>query len=198
MISICIPYHDMENGAFFLKRCIDSIMSQTYTDYEIVLTKVGKMAENTNAAIKKAKGDIIKILFMDDYFAHPNALQKIGDYSNYLINHNGWLITACEHDDGVNRGSSHYPEWNDNIQTVNTIGSPSVLAFRNENPLLFDEKLSWMLDADLYKRLYKRYGIPVILNDINVVIGIHGGQTTYALSDEQKKSEVDYVINKHK
>ena len=67
MISIVIPYHDMHNGAFFLKRAIDSIMIQNYKDYEIILVKEGRMAENTNAGIKKAKGNIIKILFMDDY-----------------------------------------------------------------------------------------------------------------------------------
>lgn len=193
MISIVIPYHDMENAAFFMKRCIDSIMSQTYTDYEIVLTKAGKMAENTNAAIKRAKGDIIKILFLDDYLAHPNALKNIVD--NFK---GGWLVTGCEHDDGEQRFNPHLASWHPAMaQGMNTIGSPSVLAFENKNPELFDEGLSWMLDCDLYTRLYKRYGKPSIINDINVVIGVGSHQTTHLLPEEVKAAEVNYVIKKH-
>lgn len=194
MISIVLPIHDMSNGAFFLKRAIDSIMVQTYKDYEIVITKEGKMARNTNAGIKKAKGEIVKILFMDDYLAHPNALKEIVDSFK-----GGWLVTGCEHDDGVNLGKPHLPTWNDEIKTgKNTIGSPSVLAFENRNPELFDDNLSWMLDVDLYTRLFTRYGKPAILNNINVVIGLHSGQTTHLLSDSDKLLEVNYVINKNK
>lgn len=196
MISVCIPYYDgMENGAFFLKRAIDSVTSQTFKDYEIVLTNEGSMPVNTNAAIKRAKGRIIKILYQDDYLAHKNALFMIEDNFDW---DKGWLVTACEHDDGVNRGNKHYPEWNDEIKNgKNTIGSPSVLAFENNNPDLFDENLSWTLDCELYTRLYARYGKPVILNDINVVIGLHDGQTTHLLSDKQKSDEVNYLVNKH-
>ena len=57
MISVVIPYHDMDNGAFFLKRAIDSVMSQSYKNYELVLTKEGDMPVNGNAGIKKAKGE---------------------------------------------------------------------------------------------------------------------------------------------
>lgn len=194
MISIVIPYHDMDNAAFFMKRCIDSIMTQTYTDYEIVLTKQGKMAENTNAAIKKAKGDIIKILFLDDYLAHPESLRNI--VNNFK---GGWLAAGCVHDSGDgNWYNPRMASYNDQIYIGNnTIGSPSVIAFENKNPELFDEELSWMLDCDLYTRLYKRYGKPTIINDINVVIGVGSHQTTHLLPDEVKAAEVNYVINKH-
>lgn len=193
MISVVIPYHDMENGAFFLKRAIDSVMSQTYKDYEIVLVKEGKMAPNTNAGILKAKGDIVKILFMDDYLAHPDSLQVIAD--NFS---GGWLVTGCAHDDGEKIFNPHLATWNDEIYTgKNTIGSPSVLAFENKNPELFDDKLSWALDCDLYTRLFQRYGKPVIIDDVNVVIGIGTHQTTNILSDQEKREEFLYVMKKY-
>lgn len=186
-VSICIPYHDMQNGAFFLKRAIDSITSQTYKDYEIVLTKDGKMAENTNSAIKRAKGDLIKILYVDDYLAHENALQAIVDA---FTGH--WLVTGCEHDDGT-RGRLHFPKYS---ETYNAIGSPSVLTFQNGLDMYFDEKMSWFLDFDFYNRMHKKFGEPTILNDINVVIGIHDGQTTNILTDEEKQKEEDYLKTK--
>lgn len=187
-ISCIIPYYDMENGAFFLKRAIDSVMTQTYKNYEIVLTKDGKMAENTNSAIKRATGDLIKILYMDDYLAHKDALKTIVEG---FTGH--WLVTACEHDDGT-RGSPHYPRYSD---SVNTIGSPSVLTIKNGLDMYFDESMSWTLDLDFYKRLHAKYGEPTILNDINVVIGIHDGQHTNILSDVEKQKEEIALIKKY-
>lgn len=204
MISVVIPYHDMQNGAFFLKRAIDSVMAQTYKDYEIVLVKAGKMAENTNAGIRKAREQIVKILYMDDYLAHPNSLQVI--YDTFQDNSVQWLATACDHDDGTNKGNVHLATWDGRIQNgINTIGSPSVIAFKNRNAyynrfednVYFDEKLSWLLDVDLYTRLFQKLGKPVIINDVNVTIGLHSGQTTHLLSDQQKQDEFLYLNHKH-
>ena len=184
-VSIILPYHDMENAEFFLKRNIDSIMSQTFKDYEIVLTKDGLMAENSNSAIKRAKGELIKILYLDDYFAHKDALADIVDAFK-----GNWLITGTD--------NNPHPYWTDDIHTGNNkLGSPSALTFKNDNPLLFDEKLSWLLDCDLYTRLFERYGEPVILDDINVVIGCGTHQSTHLLSDELKASEVNYLMKKY-
>ena len=192
MISIVIPIYDMQDGDKFLWRNINSIMEQTYKNYEIIITKAGKMAENTNAGIRKCRGDIVKILFMDDYFAHPNALQEIADNFD-----GGWLATGCNHDDGLELFNPHLARWNFNIHAQNTIGSPSVIAFENHEPLLFDENLSWVLDCDLYKRLYERYGEPTIIDDINVTIGVGRHQTTHIMSDEEKSVEEDTVRRKY-
>ena len=62
-ISIVIPVSKkMKNGDYFLKRCLKSIKSQTFKDYEIVMTEKGNASHNTNEGIKQAKGDYIKIL----------------------------------------------------------------------------------------------------------------------------------------
>ena len=192
-ISLIIPFHWMINWPFFLHRCLGSVERQTFTDYEIILTHSGLMAANSNRAIQSAKGEIIKILYLDDYFAHPNALQVIAD--NFK---GGWLVTGCEHDNGEQRFNPHFPSWNEKFaEGINTIGSPSVLAFENKNPELFDEKLSWMLDVELYLRLFERYGSPTYVNDVNVVIGCGEHQTTYVLSPEEKQKEVEYVVKKY-
>lgn len=184
-ISCIIPYYDMPNGAFFLKRAIDSVMSQTYQNYEIVLTKDGKAAKNTNSAIKRATGDLIKILHQDDYLAHNNALQVIADTFK-----GHWLASGCSHDDGISISRPHYPVFS---RTENTIGAPSVLTIKNGLDIYFNEDLEWIFDLDFYRRLYDKYGEPTILNDINVIIGIHSGQSTNLLSDEIKRKEEGYV-----
>ncbi len=192
-ISICIPIYEMKNKAYFLKRCLESIHRQTFQDYEIVITERGGMAINTNAAIMQAKGEYIKILFMDDYFAHDNALQEIVDNLEGC----DWLATGCVHNDGKGLFNEHLAEWNDQIYLKNTIGSPSVITFKNKNPLFFDTGMTWMLDCDFYERLHLKHGKPKIIDDINVVIGIGNHQATSILSEELKASEYREMYEKY-
>lgn len=184
-VSIIIPIHEMKNGAFFLWRAVNSIMGQTFKDYEIVIVKEGEMAENTNAGIKKAKGELIKILYMDDYFAHENSLADIVETFT-----GDWLIT------GTNTNIN--PIWTDNIQEGNNkLGSPSALTMKRESALLFDERMSWLLDCDLYYRLYGKYGEPQILSGMNVCIGVHDGQMTNILTNEEKLAEHNLMKKKY-
>lgn len=187
-ISIIIPIHDMNGGAQFLWDSINAIMGQTFQDYEIIITKNGKMAENTNSGIKKANGDIIKILFLDDRLAHKYALSDI--VREFEDTNTNWLIT------GVNNNTNPY--WTDDIETGNNrLGSPSALAFRNDDPLLFDERMSWLLDCDLYKRLHDRYGPPQILEGTHVMIGIGEHQTTNILTADEKLAEHQLMKQKY-
>lgn len=190
-ISVVVPVHDMENGDFFLRRLVDSLDKQTFRDFELITTREGKMAANTNAGIKKAKGEIIKILFMDDYLYSKDALKHIDEEFK-----GGWLATGCVHDDGVSIGNPHYPSYTSLVpKGQNTIGSPSVVAFANDEPLLFDENLSWLLDCELYGRLYERYGESTIVRELDVAIGLGPHQTTHIMSDEDKLKEHEYIAN---
>jgi glycosyltransferase involved in cell wall biosynthesis len=184
-LSIVIPIHDMVGGADFLWRSINALTEQTFQDFELIITKQGKMAANTNAGIKRARGELIKILYLDDYLAHKDALKDIMEAFT-----GNWLITAT--DNNLN------PYWTDDIETGNNkLGSPSALTIKNDNPLLFDEKMSWLLDCDYYKRMYTRYGEPVILDKINVNIGVGNHQMTHLLTEEQKDLEANYLKQKY-
>ncbi len=221
-LSVCIPTYEMQGEAKrMLVRSFAMLKKQTFKDFEVVISDNSEnqvvkdlckepeyqslqinyfknprkgMAPNTNEAIKNAKGEIIKILYMDDYLANENSLQRIvGNMKGH------WLVTGCEHDDGAKRGNPHYPQYNNKIhQGKNTIGSPSVLTIKNENPLLFDEKMTWLLDCDYYERMHEKYGEPNILNEINVVIGIGSHQVTNILSNSAKKKERHYMAKKYK
>ncbi len=221
-LSICIPTYEMRGQAKkVLVRSFDILKKQTFKDFEVVISDNSEddvvknlcaspeyqtlninyfknsrkgLAQNTNAAILQAKSEIVKILYMDDYLADENSLERI------VKNFKGsWLVTGCEHDDGTRRYDPHYPKYEDKIaRGKNTIGSPSVLAIKNENPLLFDENMTWLLDCDYYKRLHDKYGEPVILKEINVVIGISKHQVTNILKTSVKLRENFYLRKKHK
>lgn len=192
-ISIVVPTHDMKDGDWFLQRLITSLDQQHFRDFELVITKEGKMAANTNAGIKKAKGEIIKILYMDDFLYNPYALDNISQ--NFT---GGWLATGCIHSSEGHLFNEHVPTYSEDIRTGNnTIGSPSVVAFENNDPLLFDEKMSWLLDCDLYHRLHERYGLPTLLETIDIGIGVGRHQTSYLMSDREKLEEHNYIKQKY-
>ena len=193
-ISLVVPIHWMKDWSYFLTRCLASIEGQTFTDYEIIITKAGKMAENTNAGILKATGEIIKIMYVDDYLAHPQALQNLAE--NFK---GGWLATGCVHDWGKGELTNpHKASFDGILKNANTIGSPSVIAIENKDPLLFDESMTWVLDLDYYKRLYERYGEPIILDSYDTVIGCGDHQATFTLSEEYKRQEEKLFTNKWK
>ena len=64
-----------------------------------------------------------------------------------------------------------------NILSLNTIGSPSAIAFKNEtNPSLFDINTWMRLDVDFYQSLYNKYGEPGYLSNTFIVNEIHKKQ----------------------
>lgn len=224
-ISIAIPTYDMHGeGVPLLVRSFDAILRQTFKDFEVVITDNSEndfiknlcedpkyrslnirysknprkgMAQNTNEAIKQSRGELIKILYQDDFLATETSLQEIVEK---FVGH--WLVTACASDKKtwktLFKGNKHVPKYSDGIKFgKNTIGSPSVLTIKNESPFLFDENMTWMLDCDYYKRLHDKYGEPVILSKINVIIGLGKHQTTNHLTDAYKRKERDYMVEKY-
>lgn len=97
-VSICIPTYNNLAG---LKKALDSVFQQTFTNYEIIITddssnnEIGDFVktldkenlryyknpialgspENWNEALRKANGEYIKILHHDDWFTDENALE---------------------------------------------------------------------------------------------------------------------------
>ena len=141
-------------------------------------------------------GDIIKILYLDDYLAHPDSLKNIVENFN-----GGWLATGCVHDfgDGVLK-EPHLARYEGVLPgpaIVNSLGSPSVIAIENKDPLLFDENMTWVLDIDYYNRLLRRYGPPTILDSYDIAIGCGDHQVTNIISEEEKNAEEKYLLQKY-
>ena len=205
-------------GATYLSQSFERLAKQTFQDFEIVIsdqskdgavkdvcnknkdqfdiryfqnTNYGNWSDNINNAIKNAHGNIIKILFLDDLLYRDTSLEEI--VQAFDLDKDQWLVTSCIH----SKDLAHFfrichPSYNDEtILMKNTIGSPSVMAMRNDNPLLFDTNILWSQDVDYYKRYYDKFGPPKILKEIGVIIRVHKNQVTHTLATEAMR-EKDY------
>lgn len=221
-VSIAIPCYEMHgNGGEFLNNNLDIISKQTYKNIEVVITdhsvtnivsdvvkqwtdkldikyikhdyKVGSSSANVNVAMDNCSGDLIKIIFQDDFLYGENSVEL--NVKNFNLE-NKWLVTSCLHTtDGITFYNKHIPRWNNQIHRgINTISSPSVLTIRNDVPLRFNEDLIWLMDVDIYKRLYDNYGLPMILEDIVVVNRLWGSQLSNTIPQAIKDKEVKYMI----
>lgn len=221
--SICIPVWEQHGvGLQYLKDLIHSIKNQTFQNYEIVisdhsinddiyefittlenvkyvrnLSNRGNGVHNLNQTLIRASGEIIKIMFQDDFMFDRRCLEKFNEI--FENQDNKWAVCGSNHTkDGVNFERFMIPFWNDKLlDGVNTISSPSVLAFKNEKIELFDEKLTMLMDVEYYYRMYKCYGLPVTINDCLVTNRCHENQISsrYSgiLEDEIKYCKEKYV-----
>ena len=107
-VSICIPTY---NQTALLQRTLNSILSQSYSDYEIIVTDdtpgliVKKLVDqydfngkllyfknksslgtpaNWNEAIKRSSGEYVKIMHHDDWFTNSDSLERYVS----LLDHN--------------------------------------------------------------------------------------------------------------
>lgn len=225
-VSVCIPCYEMNGfGVTYLRQNLSTLSEQTFQDFEVVISdhsmsddierlcqtfsdrlrisyvhfdqQRGNSSANINNAMRQAKGQLIKILFQDDFLASPTALQTTVDA--FDLEHDHWLVSACQHTaDGQSTFKPLYPTYNNRIHLgENTISSPSVVTVKNDGLLFFDEHLVWLMDCDYYKRYHDTYGPPQVLNTITVVnrIGAHQVSNTSA-HQLRRISEELYVRKK--
>lgn len=216
-------------GTEFLDDLLRTISIQTFRDFEVVITdhsiddciklkaqeysekfqvkyiknenNSGNSPANLNYAISQCTGDIIKPMFQDDFFYDDEALEKIY-YNLSADTTKTWLLCGTNHTN--NDGHSFYwelfPRFNDRIlDGVNTISSPSVIAFKNNVRVKFDENLVYMMDLDFYYNMRLNYGEPIYYDDILVTNRVHPNSISSTLinRDEILRKEAVYCKNKY-
>lgn len=210
-------------GAEFLNFALTGIYHQTYKNIEVVISDHslnddvknvcdtwskkgltvkylkneemrGSSSANINNALKASSGKYIKILFQDDFLYCADAIEKTVASLKKEPNKK-WLVSACEHsNDGIHVYRPFFPRYHNQIHLGNnTISSPSVLTLVNQDIIYFDFNLIWLMDVEYYKRLYIKFGAPIIVNDVTIVNRTWEKQISSIVSDELKLKEKIYV-----
>jgi hypothetical protein len=206
-VCIAVPTHNYnDKSSFFLKRLFNSILSQNFKDYSICISDQStnkdvfdvykkyseemnikyiknssrkNSTENINNSLFNSEGEIVKIMFMDDYFYSNDAIGTIVEKME--LNNSIWSLCSTHHykEDLNEYGTILYPTWNGEglLLGHNTIGSPTVMSYRKENEMLFDEKLRLLVDVELYYRMMLKHGMPDFINSTLVVTSLSESST---------------------
>lgn len=209
-------YNYTGKGTQFLDDLLRTIEIQTFTDFELVISDhsdddslVSKVKEfenkfninyfkneynkgnspaNLNNAIRNCKGSVIKPMFQDDFFYDDEALDKI--YYNLVADETkSWMLCGTNHtnDNGHSFFWELYPRFNDYLlDGVNTISSPSVIAYKKHVDINFDENLVYLMDVDFYYNMFNTYGEPIYYDDILVSNRMHPDSISSGIMNKQE------------
>jgi GT2 family glycosyltransferase len=213
----------------FLVEYFSHLMYQTFKDFDIVISDQSEgdnlkvicdtfshvldikyvkntsnkknAANNVNNAVKHATGDIIKLLYMDDFFVDQDALLKIINAFERTRPDGKWLISGFTHS---NEEQSQFFDtrkpWYGNkyVNGDNTTGNPSNYAVRRDCAIEMDDNLLWIVDGEYFYRSYYYHGDPIMIDDVLVCFREHGSS---AFRDpkfiELDAKERQYCIDKY-
>lgn len=229
-VSVIIPTYEYNGkGVYYLSHLLRTISQQTLKDVEVIIPDHslddeiekfcddnifdlninhkrndegrGNASINKNIGMNMATGQIVKMMYMDDFFVSNHALEKT---YNLLINSDKmWLVCGTNHtrDNGKTFDTVLYPRWNDNMlkkRGNNTMSGVSVISYKNENiNVRWDPKTCMLMDIDFYYQLRKEYGECLYLNEIHVCQRVNSDALSSIVSDEEVKKEFEYCRKKH-
>ena len=212
----------------FLVEYLSHLMYQTFKDFDIVISDQSEddnlkiicdtfshvldikylkntsnkknAANNVNNAVRYATGEIVKLLYMDDFFVDQGALLKISNA--FDSNPDGkWFISGFTHSNETRTQffDTRLPIYeNKYVNGDNTTGNPSNYAVRNSCALEMDDDLLWIVDGEYFYRSYFYHGDPIKLDDVLVCFREHGSS---AFQDpkfqELDVKERQYCIDKY-
>ncbi|MCP9750919.1 glycosyltransferase family 2 protein [Ferruginibacter sp. HRS2-29] len=211
-ISICIPAYKNKE---YLEILLKSIVAQDFKDYEVVVTDdspddsveeacnsyrnilplvyqrnqpaKGSPA-NWNAAIALAKGQWIKLMHDDDWFAGNKSLQHFAEaaqadstagfiFSGYARYENGVLKSDHPVQAYSRKKLADSPL---SLFASNFIGHPSVTMVKNNRVDWYDERTKWVVDFEFYIRCLHTEKFHIITEPL-INIGINDEQITKAV-----------------
>ena len=220
-VSICIPTY---NNVSEVERLLQSIYCQTYTDYEVIISDdsannaVKELMENKfnkiryyhnekplghifnwNKALSYAKGELVKIMFSDDWFTNEDSLEILVG----LLEKNPQASMAFSGSMQVSSNNQYEraatPDYIEHLKNdyrylfiSNQIGAPSDIIYRRKLNVLFDEKSNWASDVFLYFEILQTNPLFSWTDKPIISIGIHDHQYTESFSKKDKRVFEDY------
>lgn len=165
-------------------------------------------AANWNAAISRAGGEYIKIMHHDDWLTEEDSLKefvKLLDkhpeaclgFSGSRQEEKGKSYDRCIAKEDAAFIAKDYR----NLYLGNTIGAPSAVIVRRNagEKVMYDEKLTWLVDMEYYMNLLKHTPHFVYTEKPLVSIGVGENQLTEACRDNMDLNvfEYGYIYRKY-
>ena len=163
-------------------------------------------SKNMVEGMKFARSKWIKLVLDDDWFTDENSLELIAAYTqedNKII-YSGFIAFEEETGKRTDRTLSNdqFSKLLKNpylLMSDNIIGVPSVLVFRKNENLLFDERLNWLTDIECYVRWINEYKTNnIYISKPLVTVSYNTSQLTRTLSTNPKVVIHDYLLFYHK
>lgn len=218
MISVIVPTY---NRANVLKKSIDSILKQTYADFELIIVDDGS-SDNTEQIVKQYDDLRIRYVYNDTIQHGPSIARNIGiresrgeyiafndsddewnkeklekEY-NYLLENNGSIVFCMMGKEKQLIPPARFEQKHVNLENIlsgSFTGTPAILGKREcfeENQ--FDELMSCNEDWELLIRLINQE-VVLYLRDYLVNISVTEGSVS---SDVNKAiSSMNYIMDKH-
>jgi glycosyltransferase involved in cell wall biosynthesis len=210
-ISLCLPTYKRPE---LLKKLLDSIQVQTFKNFEVLISdntpddSIENLADNYKAVLpvsyirnepgvsagencvrvmRRARGEWIKVMHDDDWFASDNALQQFADATRHsgkdLIfsgSDQVWLDSDKKEEDLL---TPEKKQWLDEspfcLFYSNVVGQPSAAMHRKDPAIEYDSGFKWVLDIDFYMRYLLAHPGYHYIADKLVNIGRGSTQETY-------------------
>lgn len=166
---------------------------------------------NWNKALSLAKGEYIKIMFSDDWFARPDSLRKM---AGMLEDNKKASIAFCgtgqvrikgEKEELIRERAASpefIREFSKDYRYLflgDEIGAPSATIYRKGH-FYFDERSTWASDMFLYFTILEKNPVFMWTAEPLINIGEHEEQYTYLFQsrDERKYADYRYMYEKYK
>lgn len=206
-LSVCVPVHDPRGEHLvFLTELLTSLLQQDLIPVEVVLSSNHELpyrktlvddfggflnlriltssaqnaASNLNFAISQCEGDLVRVLFQDDFLPTPESLSA----SALALASSGlsWAVCGFDHlDQSRNRVFRPLiPKFTKRLaKGVNRVGPPSVVTLRKSAQVQADETLVFMFDCEWYLRMAITNGPPLVVARLGCRVRIHPLQATH-------------------
>lgn len=187
--SIIIPIYNVED---YLERCIISVLSQTFTNFELILVndgsidRSGKICESftndqrvfylqkenggsssaRNEALDRVKGEFVLFLDADDYWSTESILHNI--YKHIIEYKNDVILYGCK-DVFINSGNSYISRGNYNLKLINNGNKSKTLSYLNESGNFPGAAWIMAVKYSIIKNRHLRFPIGVSAEDIGWV-----------------------------
>ena len=202
--SVIVPVYKVEG---YLEQCVESVLQQTYTDFELILVddgspdrcpemcdnfsqkdtrikvihkKNGGLSSARNAGLDIATGDYVVFLDSDDFWNDENALQEVYDKAKFGTD---IVIFGCtDWDIHTNKKVVSRSSYNQEIMQSND--KNMILHY-----LLSEKKLPggptvFMTRRDLIERLKIRFKEGITAEDYDWVLSIFLNASNFAAIDD--------------